>query len=47
VAPDYDHAPAELTRLPERLRTLDDVDPYPVEIAPALRELAAQIDAHT
>jgi len=42
-----EHARAELTRLPERLRTLDDVDPYPVEIAPALRELAAQIDAHT
>ena len=38
-------AHAELARLPERLRSLDDVDPYPVEVAPALSSLAAQIDA--
>ena len=42
-----EHARAELTRLPEPLRALDDADPYPVEIAPALRDLAAEIDAHT
>ena len=40
-------ARTELTRLPEPLRALDDADPYPVEIAPELRELAARIDAHT
>jgi len=27
------------------LRALDDADPYPVEIAPELRSLTAQIDA--
>ena len=42
-----EHARTELTQLPEPLRALDDADPYPVEIAPALRELAAEIDAHT
>jgi len=41
------HAQAELARLPEPLRALDDAAPYPVAIAPALRELAADIDAHT
>jgi nicotinate phosphoribosyltransferase len=38
-------ARAELARLPEGLRSLDDAEPYPVEIAPALSRLAAQIDA--
>ena len=42
-----EHARTELTRLPEPLRALDDADPYHVEIAPALRDLAAQIDVHT
>ena len=42
-----ERARAELTRLPEPLRALDDADPYPVEIAPALRDLAAEIDAQT
>jgi nicotinate phosphoribosyltransferase len=42
-----EHARTELTRLPEALRALDDADPYSVEIAPALRQLAGQIDAHT
>jgi nicotinate phosphoribosyltransferase len=42
-----EHARTELTRLAEPLRALDDADPYPVEIAPALRQLAAEIDAHT
>jgi nicotinate phosphoribosyltransferase len=42
-----EHARAELARLPEPLRALEDADPYPVEIAPALRELADQIDAYT
>ena len=39
------HAAAQLARLPERLRTLEPAaEPYPVEIASALRELAAQCD---
>ena len=42
-----EHARAELARLPEPLRALEDADPYPVEIAPALRELADHIDAYT
>jgi hypothetical protein len=33
--------------LPERLRTLDAVEPYPVEVAPALQRLAAEVDALT
>jgi nicotinate phosphoribosyltransferase len=38
-------AAAELGRLPERLRSLDDSDsPYRVEIAPALRHLALEVD---
>ena len=40
-------AGAELGRLPERLRALDDAEPYPVEIAPELKRLAAEIDART
>jgi nicotinate phosphoribosyltransferase len=39
-----EHARSELARLPERLRALDDAEPYPVEIAPALRRLAAEVD---
>jgi nicotinate phosphoribosyltransferase len=36
----------QLARLPERLRSLANADiAYPVEIAPALRRLAARIDA--
>ena len=42
-----EHVRTELAKLPERLRSLDDGDPYPVEITPALRDLAAEIDAHT
>lgn len=38
------HAASQLARLPERLRTLSRADPYRVEIAPALRELAAEVD---
>jgi nicotinate phosphoribosyltransferase len=37
------HAVASLARLPEALRRLEDCD-YPVEISPALRELAADVD---
>jgi len=37
------HAAENLGRLPEPLRRLEEFD-YPVEIAPALHELAAQID---
>ncbi len=39
------HTLAQLARLPAGLRRLDAPDPYPVEIAPALRALAAQVDA--
>lgn len=42
-----EHAGSELTRLPPRLRSLDDADAYAVEIAPALRQLAGEIDART
>jgi nicotinate phosphoribosyltransferase len=42
-----EHARIGLTQLPEPLRALDDADPYPVGIAPELRELAARIDAST
>jgi len=41
------HAKTEVARLAERLRSLDDAQPYPVEIAPALRSLAAQVDRQT
>ncbi len=34
----------QLARLPARLRALAPADPYPVAIAPALRELAAEVD---
>ena len=42
-----EHARAELARLPDALRTLDDAPGYQVEVAPALRTLAAEIDAQT
>jgi nicotinate phosphoribosyltransferase len=35
---------AELAALPEPLRGLDPAPPYPVEVAPALRDLAAEAD---
>lgn len=41
------HAQEQLAKLPERLRSLEDAVPYPVEIAPALRHLAAEIDARS
>ena len=37
----------ELARLPARLRTLDETEPYPVRISPALVSLAAAVDART
>ena len=40
------HAAANLARLPEPLRRLEAFD-YPVEIAPALYELAAEVDRIT
>jgi nicotinate phosphoribosyltransferase len=41
-------ARAQLARLPAELQTLDDAaEPYPVEFAPALRALAAAVDAVT
>jgi nicotinate phosphoribosyltransferase len=36
---------AELARLPEAVRSLDAVAPYPVDVAPSLRALAQRIDA--
>jgi nicotinate phosphoribosyltransferase len=41
------HARAERERLPARLRALDATEPYPVEVAPALQRLAAEVDAWT
>jgi nicotinate phosphoribosyltransferase len=42
------HAAGQLERLPERLRSLDATShPYPVEIAPALHSLAAEVDRAT
>jgi len=42
------HARAQLERLPTPLRELEDAaEPYPVEIAPGLRALAAEVDAAT
>jgi nicotinate phosphoribosyltransferase len=42
------HASRQLERLPERLRSLDATpSPYPVEIAPALHSLAAEVDRAT
>jgi nicotinate phosphoribosyltransferase len=38
------HAARELDRLPEDLRRLEPARPYPVEISPALRALAAEVD---
>lgn len=40
------HAAANLARLPEPLRRLEAFD-YPVELAPALHELAAEVDRST
>lgn len=40
-----DRARAELGRLPEALRSLDEAAPYPVDVAPSLRQLARRIDA--
>lgn len=48
-APDLEavraHAARELARLPEPLRRLEPGATYPVEVAPALRSLADQVDA--
>jgi nicotinate phosphoribosyltransferase len=40
-----ERAKAELARLPERLRTLDDTEPYRVEVSEEVRSLARQLDA--
>jgi len=42
-----DHARAQIAALPPRLQALDAAAPYPVEIAPSLRALAAAVDAQT
>ncbi len=42
-----DRLAAGLEALPEGLRVLGDAPPYPVTVAPALRELAAEVDART
>ncbi|HYQ99342.1 MAG TPA: nicotinate phosphoribosyltransferase [Casimicrobiaceae bacterium] len=41
------HARDELSRLPERLRRMDEAPPYEVEVTSGLRALAAEIDAET
>jgi nicotinate phosphoribosyltransferase len=38
------YATAQLEQLPERLRSLDRAEPYPVTISPALRECARALD---
>jgi nicotinate phosphoribosyltransferase len=38
-------AAANLAQLPQRLRTLEDSTPYPVEISSSLRNLAQSLDA--
>lgn len=38
------HVAGQLQRLPQQLRELEDAPPYPVTIAPALRELAVAVD---
>jgi len=40
-----EHAATQIARLPAPLKRLDDAAPYPVDVAPALRELARQVDA--
>ena len=41
------HAESELAQLPDTLRQIDPAAPYEVRIAPALAELAQQVDLHT
>jgi nicotinate phosphoribosyltransferase len=41
------HAAGELARLPPALAGLEDAPAYPVEIAPALVHLAAEVDRAT
>ncbi len=38
---------AQLAQLPDRLRTLDQAQPYEVRIAPALKDLADELDRRT
>jgi nicotinate phosphoribosyltransferase len=40
----HSYATAQLEQLPERLRSLDRAEPYPVTISPALRECARALD---
>ena len=40
-------AQAQLVRLPAHLRALKDAPPYPVTVAPAIKDLAAAVDAST
>jgi nicotinate phosphoribosyltransferase len=42
-----DRARAQIAALPPRLQALDAAAPYPVEIAPSLRALAAAVDEQT
>ena len=37
----------ELARLPARLRSLDEAEPYSVEVTPELLALATAVDAST
>jgi nicotinate phosphoribosyltransferase len=47
LAASREHAGRQFAGLPERMRSLDAADPYPVEITTALRALAAELDART
>jgi nicotinate phosphoribosyltransferase len=39
-----ERALAELSRLPENLRTIEPAQPYPVTVSPKLHELASEVD---
>ena len=45
LAASRSRASTQLVRLPQPFQSLATADPYPVEIAPALRRLAAKVDA--
>jgi nicotinate phosphoribosyltransferase len=40
------HATRQLASLPAQLASLDPCEPYPVDISPALRQLATEVDAY-
>jgi hypothetical protein len=42
-----ERAAAQIDALPERLRSLDPCEAYPVDVTSSLRALAADVDART